>query len=139
MKPRRKCQGQRRSVLDGQPVGQSDEREHPLELLGRAAQDERPPACLGGLLGPDQHAHAGAVDERKAVEIEHHTIVWLRQHLGEVLLQLGCRHDVQLARENEHNAPVIIPAVDRKLGRDSRILIASHRRPSRFTTASRPV
>ena len=42
----------------------------------------------------------------------------LRQRLVEVLFELRGGHHVQLARKREHHTPGLVPAIDRKLGRD---------------------
>jgi hypothetical protein len=47
----------------------------------------------------------------------------LPEDLAQHPLELGGRNHVQLAEEREHDAPVIIPAVDRKVGGDGRILV----------------
>ena len=83
-------------------------------------------------LGLDQHAHPGAVHEAQVAQVEHHAGMRLCQHLLQAPRELGCRDHVQLTDEREHDAPVIVPAFDRKLGRDGRIVD----RPGRFTFTS---
>ena len=47
-----------------------------------------------------------------------------RQHLAEVLFEPRGGHHVELTNELKHHTPGIVPAFDRKLGRDGVILIA---------------
>lgn len=84
------------SVFVYEPVGESDDREHAVHLLGRTPKNEHPAVRLGVLLGLDQDADARAVDELELVEVEHDPGMWLRQHLTEVPSELRSGYDVEL-------------------------------------------
>ena len=73
------------------------------------AADEREPAFLGAepLDAADEHAERCRVDERRVGEVDDDLLAALRDHVEELLLELGRRVEVDLARQRDHVGGVV--------------------------------
>ncbi len=93
-------------VDERQQLGEPGDLQHALDLARTAPDRQREARLVGARVALGERAQAGGVHERQLAQVEHELGPGLVGRVGDRLLELGRRRDVELARGRDARGPV---------------------------------
>src|SRR5947208_1175934 len=91
-----------------QPLVEQGDPEHPVHGWRSGHDHQAPSIPAGPRVGPQDRAQAGGVDERQVAEIQDQGRWQLMLHLGQALLDVGRRSQVELALQPDPRRAVAV-------------------------------